>query len=118
VELLAPDGTTHRLEVAAAPPAADQIGVWQARWEGVDAPPATIAVNAAASESDLVAARPTGALAAAQTAIGRGLRVFGPGIAAAVLVLLVLEWVLAHRPAAWPRRGRRQDVETPAESST
>ena len=118
VELLAPDGTTHRLEVAAAPPAADQIGVWQARWEGVDAPPATIAVNAAASESDLVAARPTGALAAAQTAIGRGLRVFGPGIAAAVLVLLVLEWVLAHRPAAWPRRRRRQDVETPAESST
>lgn len=105
VELAAPDGTTQRLEATAFPPAADQIGVWQARWEGVDAPAVTIAVNAAASESDLVAARPTGALTAAQTAIGRGLRVFGPGIAAAVLALLLVEWVLAHRPAGMRRQG-------------
>jgi hypothetical protein len=108
VELTAPDGATQLLEVSASPPQADQVGVWRARWEGVDAAPATIAVNAAPAESDLVAARPTGALAAARAAVGRGLRVFGPGIAVAVLLLLVVEWVLAHRPPGMTPRDRRR----------
>src|SRR5690606_1889830 len=82
VEVTAPDGHVQRLDVADPPPHADQVGVWQARWQGVDADPTLFAVHAAAAESDLVATRPRADAATPGTGTARGLRVFGPGIAA------------------------------------
>lgn len=104
--LTRPDGSTERLDTVTSAPRADQVGVWQVAWDGVDVPIAAVAVNAVPEESDLVAERPTRAATAAAETVGRGLRVFGPGIAAAVLVLLVAEWVLAGRTLPRPRMPR------------
>jgi hypothetical protein len=123
IELIAPDDSVRRLDPADPPPRADQVGVWQAHWTGVDAPAAVVAVNPAPAESDLVAVRPTGAATGAGTAVGRGLRVFGPGIAAAMLALLLVEWVLAavgrrpRRVAVGRRTGRRGPLRRPRRRS-
>lgn len=120
----APDGTVHTVDPARPRLLVDQVGVWEVAVEDAAGGGAVtrLAVNAPPGEGDLARARPDPARAAREAreageepvpAAQQGRRLFGPGILAVVLALLLAEWASAHgvHPLRSARRwlgGRRQ----------
>lgn len=105
-EATSPSGATRLVDGTQPLLRPDEVGVWQLAWRAEPdmveaAPPAPIVgVNAVVDEGDLIAEAPketTPALIGAGEAPPIGRRFVGPALLVGLLVLLVVDWLVAHR---------------------
>ena len=107
VEIRPPGGEVQRLDPARPQVRVDAPGAWQVTYSPPElAEPAVLAVNVDPEESDLARGRPKPLEAPGQRSgavpgdPSQGRRSLAPFVLAAVLVLLVVEWVSGPRVAA------------------